>query len=80
MKPTAHERKIHERYEWLHILNDFLTAVFFIIGSIFFFSPQLSYYGVWLFLIGSCQMIIGPGIRIANKLHVRNIRKDVIHW
>jgi hypothetical protein len=31
-------------------------------------------------LIGSCQMIIGPMIRLFNKFHVRNIRKDVIHW
>ena len=79
-KPTRHERKIHERYEWLHILNDFITALFFIIGSVLFFSPSTVYDGTWLFLIGSCQMIIGPFIRMFNKLHVRNIRKDVVHW
>jgi len=79
-QPTRHERKIHEWYEWVHILNDFITALFFIIGSVLFFSPNTVYDGTWLFLIGSCQMIIGPFIRMFNKLHVRHIRKDVLHW
>lgn len=80
MKPTPHERKIHERYEWMHILNDFLSSVFFIVGCIIFLLPNNDRGGDWFFLVGSCQMIIGPFIRLLNKLHVKNIRKDVIHW
>ena len=80
MEPSAHERRTHETYEWIHIVNDFLIAFWFVVGSIFFFYSSLTYYGIWLFLIGSCQMLLGPIIRVFNKLHVRNIRKEVIHW
>lgn len=78
--PTHRERRVHELYEWLHILNDALSSLFFVIGSAFFFYASMQEYGTWLFLIGSTQMLIGPMIRIANKLHLRNIRKELIHW
>ncbi len=80
MKASEQERKTHEKYEWVHIANDFLIAFWFLVGSIFFFYSSLQYYGTWLFVIGSFQMLAGPIIRVFNKLHVRNIRKDVIHW
>jgi len=75
-----HERRIHERYEWLHILNDLLISLYFLVGSIFFFYARLQEAGIWLFVLGSAQMAVGPLIRTLNKLHVRNIRKEVIHW
>ena len=78
--PSHRERRLHETYEWIHILNDSLSSLFFVIGSVFFFYPSMQDYGTWLFLIGSIQMLVGPMIRIANKLHVRNIRKELIHW
>jgi len=79
-KGRNHERKIHERYEWLHIINDLLIGLYFLIGSIFFFYPTTQKTGTWLFVLGSGQMLIGPLIRTLNKLHVRTIRKEVIHW
>jgi len=74
------ERRLYERYEWLHIVNDGLSSLFFVIGSAFFFYPSMKDYGTWLFLIGSAQMMVGPMIRIANKLHLRNLRKELLHW
>jgi len=74
------ERKVHEIYEWLHIANDFLISLYFLVGSIFFFYPDMTDTGTWLFVLGSAQMLIGPLIRTLNKLHVRHIRKEVIHW
>ncbi len=72
---------IQHRYEWLHILNDFLLATWFLIGSIFFFFAHLVTAGTWLFVIGSTQMLIGPVIRIAHKLHTNSIEKtENIHF
>lgn len=76
----AHEKTLHEIYEWAHILNDLLSSLFFVIGSFFFFQQDLQHAGIWLFVAGSLQMMVGPMIRTANKLHVKRIRKEVIHW
>lgn len=76
----SRERRVHEIYEWVHILNDLLSALFFLVGSFFFLSDNLQAAGTWLFIAGSLQMLVGPMIRTANKLHVRNIKKEVIHW
>ena len=74
------ERRTHEIYEWAHILNDLISSLFFLIGSIFFLYQDLETAGTFLFIAGSLQMLIGPAIRTANKLHVRTIRKEPIHW
>jgi hypothetical protein len=74
------ERRIHEIYEWAHILNDLFSSLFFSIGSIFFLYRDLQTAGTLLFIAGSLQMLIGPALRTANKLHVRTIRKELIHW
>jgi hypothetical protein len=74
------ERRVFEIYEWLHIANDALIGLEFLIGSFMFLSRSTQAVGIWLFVVGSAQMLIGPGIRIANKLHVRRIRKSLLHW
>jgi hypothetical protein len=74
------ERRVFEVYEWLHIINDLLIGLQFLVGSIFFLSSETQTAGVWLFIAGSGQMIVGPIIRTINKLHVRRIRKSVLHW
>lgn len=71
--PAVSERKrrIHERYEWLHILNDFLLAAWFLVGSVLFFYADMAHPAIWLFVAGSAQMMLGPLIRTAHKLHIR---------
>lgn len=68
---------IQTRYEWLHILNDLLLGLWFVIGSIMFFYGTLVYWGTWLFVAGSTQMLIGPIIRIAHKLHMRRYQNPI---
>lgn len=63
---------IHHRYEWLHILNDALLALWFLIGSILFFNSDLVKIGTWFFVIGSLQMLMGPVIRIAHKIQLKH--------
>lgn len=67
------KKAVHQRYENLHILNDFALAFWFLVGSIFFFYAKLTHLGTWLFVLGSAQMMMGPLIRIAHKMHVKRI-------
>lgn len=67
-----HELLIRQRYEVLSIVNDLLLGIWFIIGTIFFFYPALTYAGTWLFLLGSIQMIIRPTIRFTRRLHLQS--------
>lgn len=64
-----HRIVIHNRYEWIHIINDGLQAIWFLIGSIFFFYSSLQDAAIWLFVIGSAQMAVRPIIRIIHKMH-----------
>ncbi|MFM2476918.1 YrhK family protein [Celerinatantimonas sp. MCCC 1A17872] len=65
---------IHRRYEVLSIVNDLLLALWFIIGSIcFFYSGTIQDIGTWLFLIGSCQLLIRPVIRLARSIHLQHL-------
>lgn len=67
------ELVIRRRYEVVSILNDLLIGVWFVIGSILFFNEDTSRAGTWLFLIGSIQLLIRPGIRLARSVHLQRI-------
>ncbi|GGE51884.1 hypothetical protein GCM10011391_33370 [Pullulanibacillus camelliae] len=75
-----HHVTLHNRYEWLHIINDIVIALWFLIGSFLFFFEQYQTAGTWLFVIGSAQMLIRPLIRIAHKLHVGDRDTRNIHF
>lgn len=62
---------IRRRYEAASILNDFLIAAWFLVGSIFFLYPSLKEAGVWLFIIGSAQFMMRPLVRLAQHLHLQ---------
>lgn len=63
---------VRQRYEWVQIINDLLIGVWFASGSIFFFSESWTILGTWCFALGSMQMLIGPIIRIFQKLRVKD--------
>lgn len=65
------ELVIRQRYETLSIVNDLLIGTWFLVGSFFFFSPDLTGAGTWLFVIGSVEMLIRPVIRFARRVHLR---------
>ena len=67
------ELRIRGRYEVISILNDILVAIWFIIGSILFFSESTATIGIWLFLLGSIELLIRPAIRLARRLHLTRI-------
>lgn len=64
---------IRQRYETASIANDFLIAIWFLIGSIFFLFPSLERAAAWLFVIGSFQFIVRPTIRLIRHIHLQHI-------
>ena len=75
----GHEQLLsRRRNEVLSIANDFLIAIWFFTGSVFFLYPDLQRDGVWLFIISSFQFLIRPTIRLAGYMHLRRIPSS--HW
>lgn len=67
------ELVIRKRYEVASIVNDILIAVWFTIGSVFFFFESLTFAGTVLFVMGSIQLLIRPVIRLRRLVHLRKI-------
>ena len=65
---------VRQRWEAASIANDFLIAVWFVIGSILFFWESTTFAATWFFLIGSIQFLIRPAIRLSRRFHIQRIR------
>lgn len=72
------ELVIRRRYELLSIINDFLIAIWFLLGSILFLFPEYETVAIWLFIIGSFQFLIRPTIRLASHIHLQRVPPS--HW
>ncbi|MFJ2770737.1 YrhK family protein [Streptomyces sp. NPDC087300] len=68
---------IRRRYEAVSILNDVLIALWFITGSVMFFSASWTRTGTWRFLLGSVELLLRPAIRLARQVHLRRLRDGV---
>ena len=66
---------LRQRYEVASIVNDLLVAVWFVIGSVLFFSDSTATAGTWLFLLGSIQLMVRPMIRLARKVHIQRMNQ-----
>ncbi len=64
---------LRQRYEVASILNDLLIAVWFVIGSVLFFSDSTATTATWLFLLGSIQLMVRPIIRLTRRIHVQRV-------
>ncbi|MBR7742449.1 YrhK family protein [Phycicoccus sp. BSK3Z-2] len=70
--PGAREELvIRDRYETVSIVNDLLVAIWFLVGSILFFSADTTYAGTWLFVVGSAQLMLRPSIRLSRRVHLK---------
>ncbi|MEL0636566.1 MULTISPECIES: YrhK family protein [Marinomonas] len=69
---------IQRRYEALGALNDFLIAVWFLVGSFFFLKEALVVDGTWLFILGSGQLLIKPIIKLISLIHVKHVYKATL--
>lgn len=83
-KLTLHVGKeelvIRRRYEAASILNDVLIAVWFLVGSVMFFSPEWTRTGTWCFVLGSVELMIRPTIRLSKHVHIQRLRGDGSAW
>jgi len=66
-------------YKVINTINDFLIGIWFLIGSILFFYDHLKNIGVWLFILGSVQLLIRPTIKLVHDFHLRKYLKKGYH-
>lgn len=67
------ELVIRRRYENASVVNDILIALWFITGSIMFFSDAWTIPGTWCFLLGSTELLIRPVIRLSRQIHLQRL-------
>lgn len=67
------ELRIRGVYETVSIINDIMVALWFVVGSILFFSEATTTVGTWFFLVGSIQLLIRPVIRLTRRIHLGRI-------
>jgi hypothetical protein len=67
----SEEVVIRRRYRFLSVVNDILIGLWFTVGSVLFFSESTSTAGTWLFLVGSIELLIRPGIRLTRSVDLR---------
>ncbi|MEU5170046.1 YrhK family protein [Streptomyces mutomycini] len=72
------ELVIRRRYEVASIANDALVALWFVTGSIMFFSEEWTTAGTWCFLIGSIELLIRPAIRLSRHLHLQRVHSRTL--
>ncbi|WP_176583166.1 YrhK family protein [Priestia megaterium] len=63
-------------YKVINTINDFLIGIWFLIGSILFFYDSLKNIGIWLFFLGSVQLLIRPTIKLVHDFHLRKYLKE----
>ncbi|MES1948075.1 hypothetical protein C84B14_12026 [Salinisphaera sp. C84B14] len=70
---THQERRVYGRYEKLYTLNDFLAALYFLVGSVMFFYESLMVAATWCFTIGSVHFLLRPTIKVAREFHIAQL-------
>lgn len=67
---SAENDRIYAIYELIYTIVDFSAAVFFTIGSVFFFWEDTTFFATWLFLLGSLCFMLKPTLRLARELQL----------
>lgn len=80
VKKSHEERSINRIYDWLSLINDFAVGVEFLIGSIEFLPHHDSTLGVYIFIIGSTQLLIRPIIALGRKIHLQKLENRKIRF
>lgn len=66
MKSAEHNRT-YAFHELAYVIIDFSAAVLCVVGSFLFFRKTTTYYGAWLFLIGSVLFGVRPTIKLSRE-------------
>ncbi len=70
---TPEHARVYGYYERMYTLVDLTAALFFLIGSVLFFYPELVYAGTWLFVIGSALFAARPAVRFLREYHLAQL-------
>ena len=73
---TERHEVINKYYELTITVVEFLAALLFLIGSIFFFYDKLMHAGTWMFVLGSVFFIIRPSVRLIREFHLASLPVD----
>ena len=65
---TPRHARIWAAWEIVYTIVDFAAAFLFVVGSVFFFYASLTYWGTWMFLVGSVCFALKPTIRLVREL------------
>ena len=73
--PHASPRRqaIFAAYEIAYTLVDLSAALFFIVGSAFFFFSEMQTPALWCFLLGSILFAVKPTLKFAREVHLARI-------
>lgn len=70
---SSRHTRIYGRYEKLYTLNDFLAALYFLVGSLLFFNPGLAVPATWCFTLGSVHFMLRPTIKVTREFHLARL-------
>lgn len=65
---SGQHSRLSARFEIAYTTVDFLAAVLFIVGSIFFFRESTTILATWLFLVGSVCFALKPTLRLIREI------------
>lgn len=72
-KSESHKR-LYAICELAYTLVDFSAAVLFVIGSLLFFDESTTYFGTWLFVVGSVLFGLRPTIKLYREIGYIRLR------
>lgn len=59
MASTRYGREFVHEFPLVHLVIGMCGNITFVLGSVFFFFPSLEKPALWLFICGSCGMLLG---------------------
>lgn len=62
---------VEQRWQVVSILNDIMTGLWFVTGSILNLIGGLGNWPLYFYLAGSSQLLLRAFIRLAQRIHVR---------
>lgn len=69
---VGHEQiDIEQRWEVVSILNDVLTGLWFLTGSILNIAGDFGNWPLYLYLAGSSQLLLRAFLRLGRRVHIR---------
>lgn len=61
-------KRLYALCELAYTVVDFSAAALFVIGSFLFFSESTTYFGTWLFVVGSVLFGLRPTIKLYREI------------